>query len=88
MHNRNIREEGVKMSDLFSIFPSEILLTLGLSSLAGRKDITVEDIAKMLGLNRSYFGKIFKEALGKSPQEFLLSFGMAKTADWRQAVRR
>jgi len=45
------------------------------------KDITVEDIAKMLGLNRSYFGKIFKEVLGKSPQEFILSFRMAKAAE-------
>ncbi len=45
------------------------------------KDITVEDIAGVCGLNRSYFGKIFKDTLGKSPQEFLLSFRMAKAAE-------
>ena len=29
----------------------------------------------------SYFGKIFKQALGKSPQEFLLSYRMVKAAE-------
>ena len=44
-----------------------------------QNDITVEDIADVCGLNRSYFGKIFKNAVGKTPQEFLLSypFGMS-----------
>ena len=32
-------------------------------------------------MNRSYFGKIFKEALGKSPQEFLLNYRMVKAAE-------
>lgn len=43
--------------------------------------ISVEDIAAVCGLNRSYFGKIFKEAIGKSPQEFLLNYRMAKAAE-------
>lgn len=44
-------------------------------------DISVEDIAAACGLNRSYFGKIFREAVGKSPQEFLLSYRMVKAAE-------
>ena len=46
-----------------------------------QNDISVEDIADVSGLNRSYFGKIFKEALGKSPQEFLLNYRMVKAAE-------
>lgn len=44
-------------------------------------DITVEDIAATCGLNRSYFGKIFKSAVGKSPQEFLLNYRMIKATE-------
>lgn len=43
--------------------------------------ISVEDIADVCGLNRSYFGKIFKEAIGKSPQEFLISYRMIKATE-------
>jgi AraC-like DNA-binding protein len=46
-----------------------------------QNDITVEDIADSCGLNRSYFGKIFKSAIGKSPQEFLLNYRMLKAAE-------
>lgn len=46
-----------------------------------QNDISVEDIAAVCGLNRSYFGKIFKKAIGKSPQEFLLNYRMAKAAE-------
>ncbi len=46
-----------------------------------QNDISVEDIASVCGLNRSYFGKIFKEAVGKSPQDFLLNYRMAKAAE-------
>lgn len=46
-----------------------------------QNDITIEDIAAQCGLNRSYFGKIFRDALGKSPQEFLISYRMAKAAE-------
>ena len=41
----------------------------------------MEDIADNCGLNRSYFGKIFKEALGRTPQEFLLNYRMTKAAE-------
>jgi len=46
-----------------------------------QNDISVEDIAATCGLNRSYFGKIFKEALGKTPQEFLLNYRMIKASE-------
>lgn len=46
-----------------------------------QNDITVEDIAYSCGLNRSYFGKIFHENMGKSPQEFLISYRMTKAAE-------
>lgn len=44
-------------------------------------DISVEDIANNCGLNRSYFGKIFKESIGRTPQEFLLSYRMMKAKE-------
>lgn len=46
-----------------------------------QNEITIEDIAGVCGLNRTYFGKIFKEALGKTPQEFLLNYRMLKAAE-------
>ncbi len=46
-----------------------------------QNDISVEDIAACCGLNRSYFGKIFHENMGKSPQEFLISYRMTKAAE-------
>ncbi len=46
-----------------------------------QNDITVEDIAKVCGLNRSYFGKIFKDSTGKTPQQFLLTYRMIKATE-------
>lgn len=46
-----------------------------------QNDISIEDIAAFCGLNRSYFGKIFRENTGKSPQEFLISYRMTKAAE-------
>lgn len=46
-----------------------------------QNDITVEDIAAFCNLNRSYFGKIFRDSVGKSPQEFLISYRMTKAAE-------
>ena len=45
-----------------------------------QNDISVENIAAFCGLNRTYFGRIFKETVGKSPQQFLLSYRMSKAA--------
>ena len=46
-----------------------------------QNDISVENIASFCGLNRTYFWRIFKETVGKSPQQFLLSYRMAKAAE-------
>ena len=46
-----------------------------------QRDITIEEISDALGLNRSYFGKIFREATGKSPQRFLMNYRMIKAAE-------
>lgn len=46
-----------------------------------QNDISVEDIAAFCGLNRSYFGKIFKKSVGKTPQEFLLTYRMIKATE-------
>jgi AraC-like DNA-binding protein len=46
-----------------------------------QNDISVENIAEVCGLNRSYFGKIFKQATGKTPQEFLINYRMIKATE-------
>ena len=46
-----------------------------------QNNITIEDIAAVCGLNRTYFGKIFKEALGRTPQAFLINYRMLKAAE-------
>lgn len=46
-----------------------------------QNDISVEDISNFCNLNRSYFGKIFKDAIGKSPQDFLINYRMTKAAE-------
>lgn len=45
-----------------------------------QRDISVEDIAAFCGLNRSYFGKLFRDTMGESPQTFLLHYRMARAA--------
>lgn len=44
------------------------------------RDISIEEIAAFCGLNRSYFGKVFRETMGESPQTFLLHYRMARAA--------
>lgn len=46
-----------------------------------QNDISVEDIAAFCGLNRSYFGKIFKKVVGKTPQEFLMTYRMVRATE-------
>jgi AraC-like DNA-binding protein len=43
--------------------------------------ITIEEIAAALGINRSYLGKIFHRIVGKSPQQFLIQYRMAKATE-------
>ena len=44
-------------------------------------EISVEDIANNCGLNRSYFGKIFREEFGITPQHFLINYRMVKACE-------
>lgn len=46
-----------------------------------QNDISVADIADFCGLNRSYFGKIFHENMGRTPQDFLISYRMSKATE-------
>lgn len=41
-----------------------------------QRNISVEEIAAACGLNRSYFGKLFRTAMGEPPQSFLLRYRM------------
>ena len=43
--------------------------------------ITVEDIAIFCNLNRSYLGKIFRDELNKTPQQFLIYYRMNRAAE-------
>lgn len=45
------------------------------------RDITVEDMAANLNLNRSYFSKLFKKMTQKSPQEFLIAYRINKSCE-------
>lgn len=44
-------------------------------------EITVEDLATCCSLNRSYFGRIFRDVLSITPQEFLIRFRMTKACE-------
>ncbi len=52
-----------------------------------QNDISIEDIAAFCGLNRSYFGKIFHDTVGKSPQDFLISYRMSKASELLKLTR-
>lgn len=46
-----------------------------------QNNITIKDIAAVCGINRSYFGKIFRNSIGRSPQEFLMNYRMVKATE-------
>ncbi len=46
-----------------------------------QNNITIEEIASVCGINRSYFGKIFRSSIGHSPQEFLMNYRMVKATE-------
>lgn len=51
------------------------------------KEISVEDMATHLGLNRSYFSKLFKKMTQKSPQEFLIAYRIHKACEYLRSTR-
>lgn len=50
------------------------------------KDISVEDMAANLSLNRSYFSKLFKKMTQKSPQEFLITYRIHKSCEFLRST--
>ncbi len=46
-----------------------------------QNDISIEEIASVVGIDRSYFGKIFKKVMGQTPQEFLINYRMIKATE-------
>ncbi|HIT63959.1 MAG TPA: AraC family transcriptional regulator [Candidatus Ventrimonas merdavium] len=51
------------------------------------EEISVEDMAQNLGLNRSYFSKVFKKATQKSPQDFLIQYRINKACELLRSTR-
>ncbi len=45
------------------------------------RKITISDIARHIGLDRSYLCHLFKELLSKSPQQFLIDYRMNKAIE-------
>ena len=73
--------ETVRMKQDGSIRDFYIKEALSFIEQHFQNDISIEDIAACCGLNRSYFGKIFHDTIGRSPQEFLISYRMTKAAE-------
>jgi AraC-like DNA-binding protein len=48
------------------------------------RKITVDELAKHVGLNRSYLCAIFKERLKRSPQEYIIRFRISRACDLLQ----
>ena len=46
-----------------------------------QRELSVEELADVCKLNRSYFSKLFKDSMGCPPQEFLIRLRLAKAAD-------
>ena len=51
------------------------------------ESISVEDIARECGLNRTYFGKIFKLEIGQAPHVFLTTYRMIKATNLMLTTR-
>ena len=73
--------EGIKIHHVSKLREFYIHEALEFIEHNFQNNISVEDMADVCGLNRSYFGKIFKEALGVPPQEFLLKYRMVKATE-------
>ena len=46
-----------------------------------QRDLSVEEIADVCNLNRSYFSKLFKDSMGCPPQEFLIRMRLSKATE-------
>lgn len=52
------------------------------------RELSVEELADVCKLNRSYFSKLFKDSMGCPPQEFLIRLRLAKAADLMKGTRK
>ena len=52
-----------------------------------RREVTVEEVADVCKLNRSYFSKLFRESMGCPPQEFLIRLRLSKAAERMQTTK-
>lgn len=53
-----------------------------------QRELSVEELADVCKLNRSYFSKLFKDSMGCPPQEFLIRLRLAKAADLMKGTRK
>ena len=51
-----------------------------------QRELTVEELADVCGLNRSYFSKLFRDSMGCPPQEFLIRLRLSKAADMMKGM--
>lgn len=72
------KSEGKREGKLADYYMSETMVFIANNY---DKDISVENMAANLGLNRSYFSTFFTRAIGKSPQRFLLEYRMEKAEE-------
>ena len=52
-----------------------------------QRDLTVEELADVCKLNRSYFSKLFRESMGCPPQEFLIRMRLSKATELMKTSR-
>lgn len=53
-----------------------------------QRELSVEELAAVCKLNRSYFSKLFRETMGCPPQEFLIRLRLSKAADLMKGTSR
>lgn len=51
------------------------------------RELSVEELAEVCKLNRSYFSKLFKESMGCPPQEFLIRLRLSKATELMRGTR-
>lgn len=78
--SQRMTEAGGKLKDFYA------REAIGYIERNYQNDITIEDISRFCSLNRSYFGKIFKDVLSVTPQEFLIRYRMAKACEYLETT--
>ena len=52
-----------------------------------QRELSVEEIADVCKLNRSYFSKLFRETMGCPPQEFLIRLRLSRAAELMKTTK-